>query len=247
MEVINDVLGYNNRKIFQNSDFFSFSLDSVMLANFVTVRLRDKELLDLGTGNAIIPLILSLRTDKKITGVEIQKKVFDLAKKSVNYNHLENQISLFCIDMKDFITNDRIEKYDIITCNPPYFKVNKKNYFNSSTEKMIARHEIKISLEEVIKVASKLLKNNGNFALVHRTDRLLEIFDLFRKYRIEPKRIQYVHENIYKESTLVLIEGTKMGKPGLKVEKPFIINTLNKVPTEEYAKILKGVNINETK
>ena len=124
MEVLNDILGYPNRKIYQNTDFFSFSLDSVMLANFVTLRLRDKEILDLGTGNGVIPLILSLRTNKKITGVEIQPKLSELASKSVLHNQLSNQISIICSDMKDYVSTYTIEKYDVITCNPPYFKVN---------------------------------------------------------------------------------------------------------------------------
>ena len=130
MEVLNDILGYPNRKIYQNTDFFSFSLDSVMLSNFVTIRLRDKKILDLGTGNGVIPLILSLRTDKPIVGVEIQKSLANLAEKSIRYNSLEAQVSIITSDMKDYVTSDTIEEYDVITCNPPYFKVNDKNFFN---------------------------------------------------------------------------------------------------------------------
>ena len=241
MEVLNDILGYANRKIYQNTDFFSFSLDSVMLSNFVTIRLRDKKILDLGTGNGVIPLILSIRTDKPIVGVEIQKSLVELARKSVKYNNLESQISIINSDMKDYVMLDTIEKYDVITCNPPYFRVNEKNFFNEKKEKMIARHEVCISLDDVIHVASKLLKNNGNFAIVHRTDRLLEIFDLFRKYHIEPKRIRFVHEMVKKASTLVLLEGTKNGKSGLKVENPFIMYTDNGDKTEEYEEFLLEV------
>ena len=247
MEVLNDILGYPNRKIYQNTDFFSFSLDSVMLANFVTVRLRDKEILDLGTGNGVIPLILSLRTDKKIEGVEIQEKLYSLASKSVSYNHLDNQISIVCSDMKDYISKNTIERFDVVTCNPPHFKVNDKNYFNDSSEKTIARHEVKISLEEVVMVASKVLKNNGTFAMVHRTERLLEIFDLFRKYHIEPKRIRFVYEFVHKPSTLVLIEGVKYGKQGLKVEAPFIMKVDDGSYSSEYERFLVEVKSSETK
>ena len=247
MEVLNDILGYPNRKIYQNNEFFSFSLDSIMLANFVTIRMRDKKIIDLGTGNGVIPLILSLRTNKKIIGVEIQPELFNLAFNSVLYNHLENQISIICSDMKDYVTRDTIEQYDVVTCNPPYFKVNDKNYFNENRWKTIARHEVKISLEEVVMVASKLLKNNGTFAIVHRTERLFEIFEMFRKYHIEPKRIQFVHEKESKPSTLVLIEGVKHGNPGMKVEKPFIMYQENGIPTPSYQKFLLEVNVNETK
>ena len=238
MKVLNDILGYPNRKIYQDDSYFSFSLDSVMLANFVTIRLRDKNILDLGTGNGVIPLILSLRTDKNIVGVEVQESLVSLANESIQYNHLNNQISIVCADMQQYVSPSTIEKYDVITCNPPYFKVNDKNFFNESKEKMIARHEVLITLEDVIKTASKLLKNNGTFALVHRTDRLLEIFDLLRKYRIEPKRVQFVYENNLKGSTLVLIEGTYNGKSGLKVEKPFIMYKDDGTPTEMYHKFL---------
>ena len=205
MEVINDILGYKNRKIFQDDECFSFSLDSVMLANFATIRLRDKEILDLGTGNGVIPLILSLRTDKNIIDVEIQEKLFDMAVRSVNFNNLSNQIKIFNSDMKYFVNDETFEKFDLITCNPPYFKVNEKNYFNLSPQKLIARHEVKITLSDVFSVSKKLLKNNGNFAIVHRPERLLEIFDLYRKNGIEPKRLRFVYEKISKESTLVLI------------------------------------------
>lgn len=242
MEVLNDVLGYTNRKIYQNTDFFSFSLDSVMLANFVTIRLRDKKILDLGTGNGVIPLVLSLRTDKSIVGVELQKSLVQLANKSVKLNHLKSQISIVCADMKNYVTPENIEQFDVVVSNPPYFPVNDKNFFNRGEEKTIARHEVCISLDEVVFTASKLLKNNGNFAIVHRTERLLEIFSLFRKYHIEPKRIRFVHEMVHKPSTLVLIEGTKHGKLGLKVEEPFIMYLENGNKTAEYQRFLLEVN-----
>ena len=124
MEVLNDILGYPNRKIYQDSSCFSFSLDSVMLANFVTIRYRDQKILDLGTGNGVIPLVLSLRTDKKICGVEIQKYLAEMAKKSISFNQLDSQITIVHQNMKEFVNHDTFETFDIITCNPPYFKVN---------------------------------------------------------------------------------------------------------------------------
>ncbi len=238
MEVLNDILGYKNRKIYQNSDWFSFSLDSVMLANFATIRLRDKNIADLGCGNGVIPLILSLRTDKRIVGVEIQKNVSEMALKSVLYNGLEQQIKIVNQDMKKICGDSNyFESFDLITCNPPYFKVNEKNYFNVCQEKVLARHEVAITLEEVCSVAKKMLKNNGNFAIVHRTDRLMEILSEFRKNDIEPKRIQFVYETIDKGSTLVLIEGQKNGSVGLKVEKPFIMYDVDGKMTDDYAKM----------
>lgn len=241
MEVLNDILGYKNRKIFQDTDCFSFSLDSIMLANFVTIRLKDKRIVDLGCGNGVIPLIMSLRTNKNIVGVEIQEKLANMAKKSVIYNDLTEQISIINCNMKDYVCENTFESFDLITCNPPYFKVNDKNYFNDSPEKVIARHEVEITLEELLVVVKKLLKNNGNFAIVHRTDRLMDIISLFRKSNIEPKRIRFVHENVNKNSTLVLIEGQKNGNVGLKIEEPFILYNEDGSETEEYKKLLVEV------
>lgn len=237
MEVLNDILGYKNRKIYQNNDYFSFSLDSIMLANFATIRFRDKKIVDLGCGNGVIPLILSLRTDKKIIGVEIQKNLAEMAKRSVEYNNLCEQINIYNMNMKDFAEGDYFESFDLITCNPPYFKVNDKNYFNDSYEKIIARHEVEINLEDLLVTARKLLKNNGNFAIVHRPERLMEILFEFRKNHIEPKRIQFVYEKISKGSTLVLIEGQKNGKEGLKIENPIIMYNEDGSMTDSYASL----------
>ena len=241
MEVLNDILGYKNRKIFQDTDCFSFSLDSIMLANFVTIRLKDKKIVDLGCGNGVIPLIMSLRCDKKIIGVELQSKLADMAKRSVDYNNLNDFIEIINCNMKDYVSDETFESFDLIICNPPYFKVNDKNYFNDNIEKVIARHEVEITLSELMVIVKKLLKNNGNFAIVHRTDRLMEILSEFRKNNIEPKRVRFVHEKSNKESTLVLIEGQKNGKVGLKVENPFILYNEDGSETEEYKKLLVEV------
>ena len=241
MEVLNDILGYKNRKIFQDTDCFSFSLDSIMLSNFATIRLKDKKIVDLGCGNGVVPLIMSLRCDKKIIGVELQSKLADMAKRSVDYNGLNDVIEIINTNMKDYVSDETFESFDLITCNPPYFKVNDKNYFNDNIEKVIARHEVEITLSELMVIVKKLLKNNGNFAIVHRTDRLIEILSEFRKNNIEPKRVRFVHEKSNKESTLVLIEGQKNGKVGLKVENPFILYNEDGSETEEYKKLLVEV------
>ncbi|MBQ2910207.1 MAG: tRNA1(Val) (adenine(37)-N6)-methyltransferase [Bacilli bacterium] len=235
MEVLNDILGYKNRKIYQDNECFSFSLDSIMLANFATIRLRDKNIVDLGCGNGVIPLIMSLRTDKQIFGVEIQERLADMARKSVEFNKLSDQISIFNVNMKDFAKGNYFEYFDLVTCNPPYFKVNEKNYFNDSNEKKIARHEIEINLSDLLVTARKLLKNNGNFAIVHRPERLMEILFEFKKNSIEPKRIQFVYENINKGSTLVLVEGQKNGKEGLKIENPIVMYNEDGSMTDSYA------------
>lgn len=241
MEVLNDILGYKNRKIYQNTDYFSFSLDSVMLANFVDIRIRDKKILDIGCGNGVIPLILSMRTDKKIIGVELQSKLCELAIKSVKYNKLEDNIEIVNENIKDYMKNVTKE-FDLIVCNPPYFKVNEeKNFFNTSKEKLIARHEVELNLEELLGCVKKLLKNDGNFAMVHRADRFLEIIEMYRKNNIEPKRVQFVYENRNKESSLILIQGQLNGKVGLKIDKPFILKEEDGQYSEQYKKLLVEV------
>ena len=239
MERINDIVGYKNRRIFQDDDCFSFSLDSLILGNFSTIRKNDNRILDICTGNGIIPFILSLRTDKKIEGVEIQKKLFDLAVKSNKLNNLEDQITFYNEDIKDYISYDRIGKYDLITCNPPYFKDNGEK--NITMEKSIARHEIKLKLEDLIIFVSRLLDNNGTFCMVHRSERLHEIMILLNKYNLEIKRIKFIYKNINSNAEMVFLEARKNGKISLKVEKPFIVYNLDGSYTDEYNKIISEV------
>lgn len=240
MKVLNDILGYKNLSIYQNLDFFCFSLDSVILANYSNIRLRDNSIIDLGCGNGVIPLILSKRTSKKIYGVEIQKKCYDLAVESVEFNNLTKQIELINSDIIDL--DDKFNNYfDLVLCNPPYFKLNEKSYLNLSKEKQIARHELTMDLDKLFSVSKKILKNNGNIDIVHRPERLLEIFDVMRKYNIEPKRIKFVYENISKPSTLVLIEGQKCGKTGLKIDSPLVMYNLDGTETLEYKSLINEV------
>lgn len=242
MERLDDILGYSNLKIYQNSDYFAFSLDSIILANYCNIRLRDKKIVDFCTGNGVIPLILTRRTKAKIFGVEIQKKLADLAIKSVSYNGLENQIRIINEDVKDF-SKKNISKFDLVLCNPPYFKLNEKSSLNESYEKKIARHEIMIDIEGVCDCAKKVLKDNGNLCLVHRSERLMEIIEILRKNNFEPKRIKFVHETIEKESTLVLIEAQKLGKVGLKIDKPLVLYNIDGSLTDEYKRLQEEVRV----
>ena len=223
MKVINDLLDYNGLKIVQDDTYFNFSLDSVLLPNFVNVKTRTKKILDLGTGNAPIPLIFScLYKDVEIYGVEIQEKVFELAKESIEINNLQDRITLINDDMKNLDKYFDINSFDVIVSNPPYFKLNEGSNLNEVEEKTIARHEKKITLDELVKIAAKYLKNGGTFGMVHRTDRLIEIIETLKKYKIEPKRIRLIYPKEGEESNMVLIEGSKNGKIGLKVLPPLI-------------------------
>lgn len=227
MEVLHDLVGYKNLKIYQNTDWFLFSLDSVLLANFVTINKNVKNIIDLGCGNAPIPLILSTKTKAHIIGVEIQKDSYNLAKKSVVYNKLDNQIELINIDMKELKKIYNSDSIDVITCNPPYFKYSSTSNINEDEHKVIARHEKMITLDDILLLARYLLKNNGCIAMVHRTDRLIEIINTFQKYGLEIKKIRFVYPKEGSESNMVLIEGRKNGKVGLKLLPPLYVHNTN--------------------
>lgn len=236
-KVINDLVYYDNLKIVQNKNYFNFSLDSVLLPNFVFLGQNTKMILDLCTGNAPVPLILSTKTNAKIYGVEIQKDIYDMAVESVKINNLENRIELINDDAKNIINRFETDTFDVITCNPPYFKCSDTSLKNANDVKSIARHEIMIELEDVIKVARKLLKNGGSLCMVHRTDRLIEIIETMRKHNIEPKRLQFIYPKKNSESNLILIDGKKNGNVGLKVLSPLYVHNDDGSYTDEVLKI----------
>ena len=233
MEVLNDLLGYKNIKIYQNPQMFSFSLDSVLLANFVNINKKVSNILDIGTGNAPIPLILSQKTDVKITGVEIQEDVFSMAMKSIQYNKLQNQITVINDDINNKYKEWNSESFDIITCNPPFFKITENVKLNESVYKRYARHEITLNIEQIFKIARKLLKNNGTINIVHRPDRLVEILSIMEQNNIEPKRLRFIYPRINESANMVLIEGVKMGKSGVKIEPPLIVHDKDGNYTED--------------
>lgn len=232
-KVKNYLLNYDNMYIIQDTDMFNFSLDSVLLPNFVTINKKTKKILDIGSGNAPIPLILSTLTDAQIMAVEIQKDVYELGKESIKINKLENRIDFINADINELYKEIDTETFDVITCNPPYFKVNESSNLNDSEYKTIARHEIKLDLEKLFKIAKKLLKNKGNIAIVHRPERLSDIVSEMKINNIEPKRIQFVYPSINSEANILLIEGTKNGNPGVKILPPLISHKQNGEYTEQ--------------
>lgn len=240
MIVLNDLLNYNNYKIYQDTEMFCFSLDSVMLANFVTINKKISNIMDIGCGNAPIPLILSTKTNAKIIGVEIQKQVSDLAKKSVEYNHCSDQIIIKNDDINNLYRKYESDIFDVITCNPPYFKVNSKTKQNISKYKQIARHELYLNLEQLCCISKKLLKNNGVLALVQRPDRLLEIFQVMKKNNIEPKKIQFIYPKVNLDCNLILVEGSKNGKEGLTILPPIFVHKENGEYTETVKKLFES-------
>jgi tRNA1(Val) A37 N6-methylase TrmN6 len=239
VEVINDLLGYEGLKIIQRPDIFNFSLDSTILADFVTINSSTKQIIDLGCGNGYIPIFLTLRTKAHITGIEIQEEIADLAIRSVKLNNLEEQITIKNMDMKEVPSNYAKEKIDVITCNPPYFPYTPESLINESTYQTIARHEVKITLDEVLKIANSTLKDGGIFAMVHRSERLIDILESFRRHTIEPKRIRFVYPKTNSTVSLaVMVEGIKSTKKGgLKILPPLYVNNSDGSYTEEILKI----------
>lgn len=233
----NELLGREKYQICQDPDVFNFSLDSMLLASFATINKNVKTICDLCTGNAPIPMYLTLRTNAKIVGVEIQEYIAKLANMSIERNHLENQIEIVNDNLINI--NEKIGKhtFDLVLCNPPFFKLG-SHHVNPNDAKAIARHEILATLDDIVKEASLLLNSKGRFAMVHRPDRILEIIDTFRKYKIEPKRIQFVYPKINNECNHILIEGIKDGSEGsLRILPPLYVYKDDGKWTEEILKI----------
>lgn len=236
MKVTNYLLGYKNLKIVQDNEMFNFSLDSVLLPNFVTINKNITKILDIGCGNAPIPLILSTKTKAEILGVEIQKNVYELACESIMINKKQDQIKIINQDINDFYKKEETDTYDIITCNPPFFKYIETSNTNKNDYKTIARHEVTLNISQLFTIAKKLLKNNGVIAIVHRPERFVEIIEEMKKNNIEPKRVQFIYPKIDMEANIMLIEGTKNGKPGLKIMPPIYTHEKNGEYTETIKK-----------
>ncbi len=234
-EVINYLLDHKNMKIIQRKDMFNFSLDTVLLANFCSLNKDVEEIIDFGTNNAAIPLLLSRRTDKKIVGVEIQEEAVEIANKNVLLNHLEDQITIIHQDIKEYVKDAK--KVKLILCNPPFFKVDERSNLNESEYLKIARHEIMINLEEIISSAARILSHRGKLAMVHRPERMIEIITYMQKYGIEPKRIQFIYPKMNKESQIFLIEGMFKGNKGVKILPPLYAHEDNGEYTKEVKKM----------
>lgn len=235
-----DYLLAENLRIIQSPSVFAFSLDAVLLARFVYVPIQKGNLIDLCSGNGVIPLFLSARTKGQITGVEIQERLYDMAIRSLEYNKLHNRIKMVHGDIKEMPKQLGFGKFDVVTCNPPYFTTPSKEEINPNEHLAIARHEILCTLEDAIKASSQLARQGGKVAFVHRPGRLLDMITLMRQYRLEPKRIQFVYPKLGKEANTILVEAIKDGNPDLKILPPLIVYNENDEYTPEIREILYG-------
>lgn len=240
IEIMNDErlddLNCKNLKILQKKDGFCFGMDSVLIANFANISRKNAIVADLGTGTGIISILVAGKQNpKKVYAIEIQEELVNMAKRSVKYNGLEEKIDVINADIVGISRGEFNKKFDYVISNPPYKKIN-TGLINDNEKKLISRHEVKCTLGDVVFEASKLLKDNGIFYMVHRPDRLSDIFNVMRENKVEPKEIQLVYPHLKDEANLVLIKGVKCGKPSLKILKPLIVYNENNEYTEELLK-----------
>lgn len=233
MIVKNDVYDYG-LKIYQDTEKFKFSLDSLLLAEFVDIKKSDGKIVDFCSGNAPIPMILSSKYQKKIIGIEIQKEIYKLGIQSIKENNLDNMIEMINANVLEAPKYIESNSVDVITCNPPFFKVNKTTLVSKDADKAQARHEISISLEEIFKIASNLLKSNGKFYLVHRPERLQEIMKYASDNNFAVKEIKFISSYSEDYAIMVLLKFVKNGQIGTKVST----NIINR-DTKTYKDIFK--------
>lgn len=227
-----DDLHRNGYRIIQNDKAFCFGMDAVLLSGYAVVR-EGERAADLGTGTGIIPILLEAKTGgEHFTGLEIQAEMADMARRSVALNHLEEKIDIVCGDIKEASQIFGAASFDVVTTNPPYMN-DAHGLQNPDPVKAIARHEVLCTLEDVVREGARLLVPSGRFYMVHRPHRLVEIINIMTSFKLEPKRIKFVHPFVDKEANMVLIEGIKGGKSMIKVEKPIIVYKEQGVYTDE--------------
>lgn len=227
-----DDLQRNGYKIIQDPCRFCFGMDAVLLSGFARADKGD-QVLDLGTGTGIIPILMEAKTEAShLIGLEIQEESADMARRSVALNGLEKKIDIVTGDIRQADKLFGKSTMDVVTSNPPYM-IGQHGLKNPDSEKAIARHEVLCTLEDVVRAAASLLKPGGNFFMVHRPFRLTEIMTCLSKYKLEPKRMRLVYPFVDKEPNMVLIEANRGGRSRLTVEKPLIVYKEQGVYTDE--------------
>lgn len=239
-ERLDYLLADEEMKIIQSPNVFAFSLDAVLLAHFAHIPIKRGKMLDLCTGNGIIPMLLSKRSNASITGVEIQERLYDMAVRSIRLNKLEQQITMIHGDLNEIQPELGHSQFDVVTCNPPYFRTPAKTEHNKNGHLTIARHELYCTLEDCVKASKLHVRPGGKVAMVHRPGRLVDIISLFRNYKLEPKRLQLVYPKKGKEANMLLIEGMRDGKADLKILPPLYIYQEDNTYTKEAKEIIYG-------
>ncbi|MFC5714438.1 tRNA1(Val) (adenine(37)-N6)-methyltransferase [Thalassorhabdus alkalitolerans] len=235
-----DYINKGRLQIIQSPSVFSFSIDAVLLARFASVPRTKGNIIDFCSGNGIIPLVLTERSQVPILGVEIQPLLCDMARRSVQINKKEKQVTIKQGDIITVAKEAGSAKFDLVTCNPPYFATKGEKEYNENPHLAIARHEIYCSLEEVIHACSQVVKQKGKVAMVHRPERLSEMITLFEKHRIAPKRVKFIHPKKDRDANIVLLEGIKDGKPGMACLPPLFVYDEKGSYTKEFQNYYEG-------
>ncbi len=234
-----DDLQYKGLMLIQNKKEFCFGIDAVILSGFAKVK-ENERVLDLCTGTGIIPLLLFAKTEGEVFfGCEIQETMVDMAKRSVAYNGLDARVKILHHDLKELKKEHTDGKFHVVTSNPPYMNTG-GGLINPYAGKAIARHEILCTLDDVVAAAARMLLPNGRFYMVHRPQRLVDIFETCRKYHLEPKTLRMVHPFSNEEATMVLIECISHRNPQLKVLPPLVIYESQNQYTAELNEIHYG-------
>ncbi len=236
-----DDLEFNNLKIIQDKNGFCFGIDAVLLSDFAKNIKRDSLVLDLGTGTGIISILLCKKTKlKKVIGIEVQEEVYNMACRSSQLNNLEDKFEVVNENILNLENIYKNNSFDVIVTNPPYKKQN-TGMTNDDEKKLISRHEVLANLEDFIRVSSKLLKDKGEFYMVHRPERLVDIFYLMREYKIEPKEVRLVFSNEKNPPKMVLIKGVRNGGKCLKFRENLYVYNQDGSYTDEIMKIYNKI------
>lgn len=224
--------GIRDIKVYQNKEGYRFSVDAVLLYSFADMRYA-RNIADLGTGSGIIGLLLARKYPKaSVVLVELQESLYRLTLKNITINNLEDRVTAVLSDIRHLKDSVGPGKHDLVVSNPPFRKPT-TGKLSVGLERSIARHELALKFSDLAEAASHLLKAKGRFFMIYHPERLLEAFDALRLYRIEPKRVRFVHNDAYAESKIVLIEAVKEARPGIKIEPPLFIYHRDGSYTEE--------------
>ena len=231
-----DDLQLNGLQLIQKEQGFRFGVDAVLLSHFANVKKKHR-VIDLCTGTGIVSfLVYGKYKPQEVIGLEIQDDMVEMANRSSKLNDTSDIVKFVQGDLKDKALLDSLGRFDVVTVNPPY-KLNNAGILNPNDKLAIARHEIMCNLEDVIVSARRLLKDNGRMFIVHRPERLADIFGLMRKYKIEPKRVRLVQPNTKKAPNIVLVEGQRDGGAFLKWEETLYVYDDNGKYSEEIDRI----------
>ena len=233
----------NGNMILQDSEGFMFGLDAVLLSHFAAGQVRRGDsVIDLGTGNGIIPLLMEKAcAASSFTGLEIQEKQVELARRSLGLNGLEEKISIVQGDIKKVSELFAKHSFNVVVSNPPYMALDGRQAQNEKLEKSIARHELLCTLEDVVVAADYLLHSHGRFFMIHRPERLPEIFDCLLKHRLQPKRIQLIQPYADQAANLVLLEARKDARAGLKNLLPLVVRNNQGPQKGQYTKEINDI------